>query len=332
MNDVLAFRALRHGFGATPPHDALLTLGVQDTPVGSAALALSARGLTDRGTTMVWSFRGAPHRQRTADLKRLAAALWPRSDADAYSRLTSLGSSLKKAGRSGVEAFALTAAAVAGHVRDGMPKGELSAAVTKAIPGEYSSWCRGCGATHVHDGLFRLAAFPGGARLDASTPMTFGRIPRWSPPSEPKGTLALLQAYADVHGPCTAKDAAAYLGTAPSAIRDLWADVAQPEPSGDPGHFTRLLAPHDPYLQMRDRDLLVPDPKHRKALWAILAGPGAVVVDSEVVGTWRAKTGKKALAITVTPWRRFRRDGIEEEAARVAHVRGAPGVTVTYDD
>ena len=62
--DVLAYRAVLHGFGTAPPHDALLDLGVQDTPPGSAALALSARGLTERGLTTVWSFRGAPHRHR----------------------------------------------------------------------------------------------------------------------------------------------------------------------------------------------------------------------------------------------------------------------------
>lgn len=328
--EVLAYRAVTHGFGKRPPHDALLDLGVQDSPAGSAALALSARGLTDRGTTMVWSFRGAPHRHRTKDLRSLAGALYPLSDADAYARLAGFGTTLRKARRSGVEAIAVTAAAVADALGKDTPKGTLSAAVTKRIPDDYSYWCRGCGATHVHDQLFRLSAFHGGARIEQSAPLAFGPIPRWSVPAAPEDTARLLRAYATLHGPCTASDAAAYLGTTATAIRDVWPDE-QPEVTGDPGPFTRLLGPSDPYLQMRDRTLLVPDAAHRKALWPVLAWPGAVVVDTEVVGSWRAKTVRKALRITVTPWRRFRRDGVEAEAARVAEVKGAASFEVAYD-
>lgn len=328
--EVLAYRAVMHGFGTRPPHDALLDLGVQDTPAGSAALALSARGLTDRGLAMVWSFRGAPHRHRTKDLRSLANALFPLSDADAYARLAGFGTTLKKAGRSGVEAVAVTAEAVADALAKDTPKGRLSAAVTRRIPEDYALWCRPCGATHVHDQLFRLSAFQGGARIEQSAPLVFGPIPRWSMTTKPNGVERLLRAYATLHGPCTPADAAAYLGTTAAAIRDVWPD-AQPKVAGDPGAFTRLLAPSDPYLQMRDRALLVPDAAHRKALWTVLAGPGAVVVDTEVVGTWRAKSTTKALRVTVTPWRRFRRDGIEEEAARVAAVKGAPAFEVAYD-
>lgn len=330
-SQVIAYRALRHGFGPEPPDPALLDLGVQDTPAGSAALALSARGLGSDGLTMVWSFRGAPHLHRTADLKPLAAALLPRSDADAAARLAALGPALRKAGLSAVDAIRTTAAAVAGALDGEVPKGDLSAAVTRRVPEAYSAWCRGCGSTHVNDQLLRLAALPGGARIVGSAPLTFARIPRWRVPARPAGTERLLQAYATLHGPCAATDAAGYLGTTASAVRDLWPAVTQPEVAGDPGSFTRLLAPSDPYLQMRDRALLVPDPAHRKALWTVLAGPGAVVVDGEVVGTWRARAAKKALRITVTPWRRFRRDGIDAEAARVAAVRGAAAVEIDYD-
>ena len=331
-SQVLAYRALRHGFGPEPPDPALLDLGVQDTPVGSAALALSARGLAPDGLTAVWSFRGAPHLHRTADLEALAAALLPRSDADATTRLAALGPALRQAGLSAVDAIRTTAAAVADALAGETAKGELSAAVTERVPEAYSSWCRGCGATHVNELLLRLAALPAGARIVRSTPLTFDRIPRWRVPAEPAGTERLLQAYATLHGPCTGADAAGLLGTTATAVRDLWPAVTQPEVAGDPGPFTRLLAPSDPYLQMRDRALLVPDPAHRKALWTVLAGPGAVVVDGEVAGLWRAKqAGKGRLRLTVTPWRRFHRDGVEAEAARVAAVRGAAAFEIAYE-
>ena len=49
----------------------------------------------------------------------------------------------------------------------------------------------------------------------------------------------------------------------------------------------RLLPPSDPYLQGRDRELLVPDPAHRKQIWTSLGAPGVVVSGVDVVGVWR---------------------------------------------
>ena len=161
---VLAYRLAQQGLAGGPPHDALLDLGVQDTPAGSAALALSARGLGEAGLQAVWSFRGAPHLHRSNDLRRLARALWPLSEADAYARLAGFGTTLKKADLSGVEAIAITAAAVRAVVTKRVAKGDLSAAVTKRIPDDYSYFCRSCDATHVQDQLLRVAALPGGAR------------------------------------------------------------------------------------------------------------------------------------------------------------------------
>jgi hypothetical protein len=344
---VLALRALRHGLvPGTAPDPAVLDLGVQDTPVGSARLALSARSLPEDGLTMVWSFRGGPHLQRSADLASLAAALLPLSDDDAAVRLAALGAALKKAGSSPLEAVLTTAAAVRSVVRGRTVKSDLSAGVTAAIPEAYSSWCRGCGSTHVNDLLLRLATLPGGARIVDQAPLTVEPIPRWQVPTAARDVPRLVRAYLALHGPASVADAASYLGTSGPRVRSAWpADLVpvtvegrtvwaldEPPDEVPEAPFVRLLGHSDPYLQMRDRATLVPDRARAKTLWTVLSGPGALVVDGEVAGTWRA-TRKKRLDVVVTPWTRLSaatRSAVEEEAARVASVRGVAEATVGY--
>lgn len=67
------------------------------------------------------------------------------------------------------------------------------------------------------------------------------------------------------------------------------------------GTAARLLPSGDPYYLLwgADRELLVADPARRDALWTSRVWPGALLLDGEIVGTWRRA---KAVA-EVTPWR-----------------------------
>ncbi|HVK20696.1 MAG TPA: crosslink repair DNA glycosylase YcaQ family protein, partial [Actinokineospora sp.] len=99
-------------------------------------------------------------------------------------------------------------------------------------------------------------------------------------------------------------------------------DAARAAPDPD---LVRLLPPLDPFLQGRDRDLLVPDAAHRKALWRIIGNPGAVLSGGEIVGLWRAKAAGRKVAITVEPFGKLPRaitKAAESEAERVAAARG----------
>ena len=370
----------------TRPADlAVLDLGVQDTPAGSARLALAARlgPSTDLGDSalfdgkdplaMVWSHRGAPHLHRGADLVGLVRASWPWSDADAKARMGRAATRLAGAGIAAREGLSITAqawrSALAGAGPDGLTKGEASAEVTRRLPDEVPEWCRGCQSTHVNELLFRLASLPGGARLvPGSSPLTFVPIADWpGVPAEPAGTDRLLRAYLRLLGPGTPTEAAGFLGTSGRSVASPWQDgladdlvevrvdgrPAWMEPdeldevaAAPPAELVRLVAASDPYLQTRNRDLLVPDPAHRKALWKILGNPGAVLVDGEVAGIWRAKQTKQTkpnrqvegrrapgaadgpsgvLEVTVEPFGRLSaatRLALAGEADRVARIRG----------
>ncbi|HEX6147609.1 MAG TPA: crosslink repair DNA glycosylase YcaQ family protein [Acidimicrobiia bacterium] len=94
----------------------------------------------------------------------------------------------------------------------------------------------------------------------------------------------------------------------------------------------RLLPSGDVYylLQGDDRRLLVPDPDRRRALWTSRVWPGAVLVEAEIVGTWR----RSHETVTIEAWRRLsraQRDAVETEAASLP-VPGAARVVVRWDD
>ena len=66
----------------------------------------------------------------------------------------------------------------------------------------------------------------------------------------------------------------------------------------------RILPSGDPYLLAADRELLVPDDANRRELWPPgTVWPGGVMVDGELVGTWRRAGGR----MRVRPWRRLAR-------------------------
>jgi hypothetical protein len=146
----------------------------------------------------------------------------------------------------------------------------------------------------------------------------------------------LARRYLHVYGPTTpeafatwagigaAESGAAFvsLGRSLVAVRtpigDAWL-LARDEPvvreEVGPSAPARLLPSGDAYylLQGADRELLVPDAARRSALWTSRVWPGAVLVDGEIVGTWRRAHAN----LSVEPWRPLapaEREAVEAEA------------------
>jgi hypothetical protein len=71
------------------------------------------------------------------------------------------------------------------------------------------------------------------------------------------------------------------------------------------------------------RPLLAREAELRKRLFRPVASPGAVLRDGRLAGLWRAKAKGKKTEITVEKLARLARGDVEEEAQRVARVRGA---------
>lgn len=335
---------------------AVLGLGVQDTPQGSAVLALATRtgAPTPESDALVltWSWRGAPHLHPRARAAATAAALWPLSDADATARIAT--SKIKEGAKLGLAAF--TAAAEAMHeVVAGKPmaKGAVSTAVSARVPASLTFWCEPCGARHISGSLFQQIGLPAGVELEAGAKTTTLKPMPGRPgvPGQGEGTSSAVAEYLRLLGPATVAHVAKFLGTSKREAQRAWPeDLVEVRVAGEAAwipadrldalrkppkpRLTRLLPASDPYLQAGDRDLIVPDRKHQSVLWKPLGNPGAVLVDGEVLGAWRARAaGKNRLEVSVAGFATLPasvRTEIEAEAEIVAAVRGAGDLRVDF--
>jgi hypothetical protein len=344
--DVLAFRMRAHQLDRTAgtlADTAVLDLGVQDTGADAARWALAVRGLDDVPSddlALVWTLRGAPHVYRRTDLPGVAAATAPFSEADAAKRVFDGARPLRAAGIPVLTALDTVAAVMREVVTAPTVKGEMSRQLTERLDAPYLRDCRPCNAVHVYEQTFRLAALRAGLELQPDTsPPVLQPVPGFAPAPTVPGHLDVVRAYLRLHGPATPQQVAAYLDAPVADVRAHWpGDAVEVPVDGErrwllaadvehlgagPARTTRLLGPFDPYLQIRDRALLVPEEARAKDLWRTLGRPGAVLVDGEVAGTWRPRKAGRRLTVQVDPWRDLPTAALEPEAERLAAVRGA---------
>ncbi len=371
--DLSAEQVLRHRFRLHQldrPQDearaatdaAVLGFGVQDTGPDGALWALAVRGVPVRahewpaGLALAWTLRGAPHAYRRADLPDVQRALRPFSDEDAGKRVYDAAKHLRAASIRPLDGWAHAARVMHGVVAQPMSKGAVSTAMTAAIEAPYVRWCRPCGATHMWEMTFRLAALHAGLELEPDTaPPVLRRIPGWRSDrvgrveragGRPDGDVDVIRQAVRFLGPTTPRLVAEFVEAPLADVRARWPDdvvpvsvegrpawiLADDQPallatigSGPPG-VVRLLGPYDLFMQARDRELQVGgDVARRRALWPTLGRPGAVVVDGTVVGTWRPRARGKRLALELdewAPWSARVRTGVDAQHEALAGFRG----------
>lgn len=162
--------------------------------------------------------------------------------------------------------------------------------------------------------------------------------------------LELARRYLHIFGPTSPESFAGWAGITPKrgiaafdALRRSLTPVRTPighrwiltrdEPAfgatPGPAAPARLLPSGDAYflLQGDDRELLVTDADRRRALWTSRVWPGAVLVEGEIVGTWRRSQN----TATVQTWRRLSpaaREAVEAEARSLPlpGIRGQVGL------
>ena len=190
-------------------------------------------------------------------------------------------------------------------------------------------------------------------RWDGARQPVVWTVPR--PEVDPRDArLELARRYLHVFGPTTPDAFAQWAGISPqrgvaafdglrrrltsvrTPVGDAWiltSDEPKLRAAPRPAASARLLPSGDTYflLQGRDRELLVPDATRRGALWTSRVWPGAVLVDGEIVGTWRRGLG----TVTIQAWRRLvraARDAVAAEAASLPLPDLQGRVIVRWDD
>jgi Winged helix DNA-binding domain len=340
---------------------AVLDIGVQDSSADGARLAFDARLAESppvdnigpgQPLALVWSLRGAPYVHRRRDLDRLAAGLWPLSAADAGARMNQTRPHLVAAGLDGLAGFVASTEALRSVVTAPTAKGAVSTALTPLVHDGLKRYCGVCKVTHVGEMALRATMLAAGLELQPGTapPVLTPRVKaRWPVKPSRAAVQRLITDYLILLGPAGPGEVAGYLDTRRAEIEAIWpAGLAEVSVDGapawlpaerldvlraaPPAELVRLLNPFDPYLQARDRDLIVPDPAAQKTLWPVLGRPGVLLVNGEVAGVWRPRSSAKSLTVAVesiVPLPKSVWTSIEDEANRIGAVRRAAGVRIT---
>lgn len=353
-SDILRYRFHQHQLDrpadsvASVADIAILDLGVQDTGTGGFSWALVNRGApSKRGedVALAWTIRGAPHAYRRVDLPGIVTATAPYGEADAAKRIFDAAKPLKAANISVLDALRTVADHMRAIVHAPTSKGDVSGALTKALEPAYLRFCGPCDTTHIFEMPFRLAALQAGLELEAETsPPVLRRITGLRAPNyrrladEAPSQFDVIHNYLRFYGPARARDVAAYVDAPVKEIQARWpTDAVEVVVDGAAGghpcvrgsidtpastaRAVRLLGPFDPYLQLRDRELLVPDKAEREELWRVLGRPGAIAADGHILGTWRPKASGRKLTIELNPWSALKprdRTLVADEAERLA--------------
>ncbi|HLM28972.1 MAG TPA: crosslink repair DNA glycosylase YcaQ family protein, partial [Acidimicrobiales bacterium] len=155
--------------------DAAATCGVQDTPPGSAAVALAARVnrlrpsdvedalLDDRSLIRLLGLRGAAHVVPRRDGTVFGPGALAADEESLHEQLQGSWPALEARDWTALEALGVIVGVLAAVVADGEPrtKGQLSEALHGRVPPELEPWCDVCDVHHVPDQLLRLAGTAG---------------------------------------------------------------------------------------------------------------------------------------------------------------------------
>ena len=372
-DQVLAFRLASHGLNRRSKDlvEAAAPCGIQETPLGSAALALHARveGFTlgklvkalskDRSLITVWSVRGAPYLMPTADIGVFTTGALP---VDAKSFRQTLGGWASALDKAGLDPFQLLDRLVeaAKNLLDGksMDVNDLRDRLYNRVRSLHKIQRPESARDDMPEPLFRALGMTGtvciveGKGTDSVIARTDQWLKRVLEPMDPHAARAeLARRFLHCYGPATAQHFAEWtqrsLADAKQTLELIEGELIEVKMRGKKALLlaaddqaldsppeamgVRLLPVQDPYLQQRDRATLLPDQTVRRRLWQAVRGPGALMVDGAVTGTWRGRVKGDRWEVEIEPFGRLpakMRKAISDEAEIIAPLKGCSSAVV----
>jgi hypothetical protein len=79
-------------------------------------------------------------------------------------------------------------------------------------------------------------------------------------------------------------------------------DAETPAFQDPPEEKLLLLGPHDPYLDIRDREVILEDRACQRLVWRTVANPGVVLKGGRVAGIWNGRVKGVKLEFSATLW------------------------------
>lgn len=164
---------------------------------------------------------------------------------------------------------------------------------------------------------------------------TFTSLRSWSPSAfepdrrAPSPTAMLVKRFLHSYGPASPVMLADTLGCSPAQAKRIWKDAERLYPiipvlSGKKTAFIleedlpsfmapdssltdgdtsfTILPPHDPCLDIRDRELLLPDKQLQKQVWKTVGNPGVILRGGMIAGTWRSVRKNGSLSAGLSLW------------------------------
>lgn len=157
---------------------------------------------------------------------------------------------------------------------------------------------------------------------DGGSP-TFTSYKNWIdhiPPKTPDADKVLARKFLHCYGPSTESSFMDFLGCSRQQAKRLWGAIAEETEPVSIGKQTRyilsedletllsadeqedkllLLGAHDPYLDIKDRAVLLENPTLQKKIWKTVANPGVILKGGRIVGMWKTKTWKNQFDISM---------------------------------
>jgi hypothetical protein len=386
--EVIAFRLSAHHLteplGEGGLLDAAGRCGIQNSPPGSALVALHARvrNLTQEQVTdalakeksllQTWCMRGSPFYFPASDAPVFTTGVLPTTEQAMRHFVPGVERALDKLGMSLVETVELTGAEIGdvlsgGRLAINRLGAEIATRLARRLPkrqrdiwedeGPYApGQPLGEGVVHFCVRILALQRVVCFAPRAGNT-APFVLVDEWLghpiPDIAPELARAeLLRRYLRCYGPSTRGDFAAWAGIHARDTDPWWSlvedELTQVEFGGTSWILTedldalrsapmpkgvRLLPPHDPYTQMRDRETIV-DKKYHREVWKTVGDPGTVLADGKITGTWRPRKNGRKLTITIKTFGSLPdrdRKSLHGEAEQIAPLRGASSVDVEFD-